>query len=147
MIEEPASNLVHGILVGRMALDLGAAAGQDLASGQPSSLQRSSATAGDGFARLPSNASAIPAFSGLQMLDWPVFSSDPELLYLSPEPTRDRDIPGKACAEPRSKIGSNTDGISGATNRFSVSLWREWLLPLLLEQISHFDRLIARLQP
>lgn len=78
MIEELSSYLLPGIPVDRVVAALGAAAGQELASGKFGSPESSSALAVNGFGPFLENASALPPFPCLNDLDWPALSVDVE---------------------------------------------------------------------
>ena len=71
MIGELASHLLPGVPVDRVAAALGAAAGQELASGKFSSPQSSSALAVNGFGFFLEDPASVPAFPCLSDLDWP----------------------------------------------------------------------------
>ena len=71
MIGELASHLLPGVPVYRVAAALGAAAGQELASGKFSSPQSSSALAVNGFGFFLEDPASLPAFPCLSDLDWP----------------------------------------------------------------------------
>lgn len=74
MIKELSSYLLPGIPVDRVAAALGAAAGQELASGKFGSPESSSALAVNGFGPFLENPGALPPFPCLHDLDWPALS-------------------------------------------------------------------------
>lgn len=78
MIEELSSYLLPGISVDRIAAALGAAAGQELASGKFGSPESSSALAVNGFGLFLENPGALPPFPCLHDLDWPALTVDVE---------------------------------------------------------------------
>lgn len=78
MIAELASYLLPGVPVDRVAAALGAAAGQELASGKFGSPESSSALAVNGFGTFLNNPGALPPFPCLDDLDWPALSVDIE---------------------------------------------------------------------
>jgi hypothetical protein len=78
VIEELSNYLLPGIPVDRVAAALGAAAGQELASGKFRSPESSSALAVNGFGLFLENADRLPPFPCLLDLDWPALSVDVE---------------------------------------------------------------------
>lgn len=78
MINELASHLLPGVPVERVAAALGAAAGQELASGKFGSPESSSALAVNGFGVFLENPGVLPPFPCLPDVDWPALSVDIE---------------------------------------------------------------------
>lgn len=78
MIDELASHLLPGVPVERVAAALGAAAGQELASGKFGSPQSSSALAVNGFGPFLESPGILPPFPCLDDLDWPALTVDIE---------------------------------------------------------------------
>ena len=78
MIDELASHLLPGVPVERVAAALGAAAGQELASGKFGSPESSSALAVNGFGPFLESPGTMPPFPGIHDLDWPVLTVDIE---------------------------------------------------------------------
>jgi hypothetical protein len=78
VIEELASHLLPGVPVDRVAAALGAAAGQELASGKFGSPESSSALAVNGFGLFLENSDTLPPFPCLHDLDWTALSVDVE---------------------------------------------------------------------
>lgn len=78
MIDELASHLLPGVPAEQVAAALGAAAGQELASGKFSSPESSSALAVNGFGFFLVNPGTVPPFPCLPDLDWPALSVDVE---------------------------------------------------------------------
>lgn len=71
MIQELASHLLPGVPVERVAAALGAAAGQELASGKFGSPESSSALAVNGFGPFLESPDTLPPFPCLHDLGWP----------------------------------------------------------------------------
>ncbi|MBP6434952.1 MAG: hypothetical protein WAT93_05325 [Pontixanthobacter sp.] len=78
MIDELASHLLPGVPVERVAAALGAAAGQELASGKFGSPESSSALAVNGFGPFLESPGILPPFPCLDDLDWPALTVDIE---------------------------------------------------------------------
>lgn len=78
MINELAGHLLPGAPAERVAAALGAAAGQELASGKFGSPESSSALAVNGFGLFIEKPGALPAFPCLHDLDWTVLSVEIE---------------------------------------------------------------------
>lgn len=78
MIAELASYLLPDVPVDRVAAALGAAAGQELASGKFGSPESSSALAVNGFGPFLESPGTLPPFPCLDDLDWPALSVDIE---------------------------------------------------------------------
>lgn len=78
MIDELASHLLPGVPVERVAAALGAAAGQELASGKFGSPESSSALAVNGFGPFLESPGTLPPFPCLRDLDWPALTVDIE---------------------------------------------------------------------
>jgi hypothetical protein len=78
MIDELASHLLPGVPVERVATALGAAAGQELASGKFGSPESSSALAVNGFGPFLESPGTLPPFPCLHDLDWPALTVDIE---------------------------------------------------------------------
>jgi hypothetical protein len=78
VIDELASHLLPGVSIERVAAALGAAAGQELASGKFGSPESSSALAVNGFGPFLESPGAVPPFPCLHDLDWPALSVDIE---------------------------------------------------------------------
>jgi len=78
MIDELASHLLPGVPVERVAAALGAAAGQELASGKFGSPESSSALAVNGFGPFLESPGTLPPFPCLHDLDWPALTVDIE---------------------------------------------------------------------
>lgn len=77
-MKELASHLLPGVPVDRVASALGAAAGQELASGKFGNPESSSALAVNGFGPFLESPSTLPPFPCLHDLDWPALSVDIE---------------------------------------------------------------------
>jgi len=75
---ELARYLLPGVPVEHVAAALGAAAGQELASGKFGSPESSSALAVNGFGHFLENPGTLPPFPCLPDLDWPALSVDVE---------------------------------------------------------------------
>lgn len=78
MIDELAGHLLPGVPVDKVAAALGAAAGQELASGKFGSPESSSALAVNGFGPFLETPGSLPPFPCLDDLDWPALSVDIE---------------------------------------------------------------------
>lgn len=78
MIEELANHLLPGVPTDLVAAALGAAAGQELASGKFASAESSAALAVNGFGAFLESPGMLPPFPCLKDLDWPALSVDIE---------------------------------------------------------------------
>jgi hypothetical protein len=78
MTDELASHLLPGVPVDRVATALGAAAGQELASGKFGSPESSSALAVNGFGPFLESPETLTPFPCLRDLDWPALAVDVE---------------------------------------------------------------------